>query len=96
MSQLISKLSTRGKSIGQMLLIFPLFLFGSIFPWLIVVGASLLSDWLYSIGWWPLGAAFRIVEAVLGLALIFGTAVFFFYWLVQVGRAVLGLHNDEG
>ena len=96
MSPLVSKLSTRGKSVGQMLLIFPMFLFGSIFPWLVVLGASVLSSWLYDIGWWPLGAIFRIIETVLGLALIFGTVVFFFYWLVQVGRAVLGLHNDDG
>ena len=96
MSPLVSKLSTRGKSVGQMLLIFPIFLLGSVFPWLVVLVASILSAWLYDIGWWPLAALFRIIETLLGLALIFGTVVFFLYWLFQLGRVVLGLQKDDG
>ena len=67
-----------------------LFLLGSLFPWLLVLAASVLSGWLYGLGWWPIAAFFRIVETVLGFALILGTAVFFFYWLVQLVLAALG------
>jgi len=91
----VTKLSAKGKSLGQTLLLFPLFLLTTIPAWLIVVAASLLAAWFYDRGWWPLGALFRIVETLLGLSLSFGTVVFLLYWLVQVGRSVLGLESKE-
>jgi len=95
MKSLITKLSAKGKSLGQTLLMFPLFLVTTIPAWIIVLVASVLAIWSYDKGWWPLGALFRIVETLLGLGLLFGTVVFFIYWLVHVARAVLGLEPKE-
>ena len=95
MRSLLTKLSSKGKSLGQTLLLFPLFLVTTIPAWLIVVVASLLAVWFYDRGWWPLGALFRIVETLLGLSLLLGTVVFFVYWLVQVARGIFGFESKE-
>ena len=67
----------------------------SIPAWLIVLVSSALAVWFYDKGWWPFGAFFRIVETFLGIGLVFGTVVFFCYWLFQLGRTVLGLQPKD-
>jgi hypothetical protein len=87
---MIAKFAARGKSMGEALLLPPLFLLITLIPWLIALGAKLLSDWLYESGWRLLGASFWIVAIVLAVAVMASTVWFFIIWLVHLARVMRG------
>src|SRR4051812_37550843 len=90
MNAIIAKFTARAKSIGQMLVLPPLFLLITLIPWLIALGAKLLSDWFYDTGWRLLGGSFWMIAIVLAVAVIVSTAWFFIIWLVHLARVMQG------
>jgi hypothetical protein len=90
MNAIVARFAARGKSIGQVLVLPPIFLLITIIPWLIALGAKLLSDWFYDSGWRLLGASFKIIAMVLAVAVIASTVWFFIIWFVHLARVMRG------
>ena len=92
----MSRFAVRGKSVLQMLMVFPLFVIVTIIPWLIVAHASLLSRQFYDAGRSHLGVACKVFAIALAVFTAVSTVWCFVVWLVMLVRCILGLekHHD--
>jgi hypothetical protein len=68
----------------------PAFLIISVIFWELVLGAWLLSGWLYEKGWRVLGLSAKVVGILLAALIIFATAKFFVGWILLIVRRIRG------
>jgi len=87
------RMAARGRNVGKLLILPPLFLFVSLVPWLVVLGLKVLSDWFYADGWRLLGTSFKMLATFTAGALIACTVWFFIVWFVHLTRALRGSGN---
>ena len=90
MSAVSGGFASRAKTVGQMLLLPPLFLFVTLIPWLIAFHAGTLSRWLHGKGWDLLGAASRTFAIGVAIVTAIVTVWFLVVWFVMLVRIALG------
>ena len=74
-----------------MLGLLALFLVATIPAWACVLALHALANWLHTPEWSASGAAVRIAQLSLGLALVAVTLRFLVHWLLETGRMLLDL-----
>lgn len=68
----------------------PMFLILTVIFWELILGAWLLSDWLYERGWSALGFSAKIVAILLAALTVFLTLRVFVWWVVHLVRVIRG------
>jgi hypothetical protein len=90
----MSDLAARVKDVAGMLIVPPMFLLVTAIPWLVVLNALAWSVLLNDAGWWYLAVLARVGGAVLGVATLGGTLIFFATWVRELFRLARGESPD--